>query len=99
MPGRISMISGNRGRPRGRPFRLVLALPALAALAGASPPSAAQGLHLVAVCTAEGPRLVALDGGDPAGVPGDGRERAQMACAHALCPREVLPAGKARGRT
>ncbi len=96
MPSRTSISHGNRVGRRVAPYRIVLALPALAA---ASLPAAAQDLHLVSVCTAEGVRLVALDGGDPGGVPGDERERPQMACAHALCPREILPAGKARGRT
>ncbi len=77
-------------------LRALLAVPAVLMLA-ASPLSASPShLLLVPMCTAEGPRLVPL-GDDRDRGPDDRRGHGQIACAHALCPRELLPGRKARG--
>lgn len=85
----------------GRHHALLRCLPALAALLmlTASPLSAAMPhLHLISMCTAEGPQLVLAEGEDPTRPPGDDRSHAQMGCAHALCPRATLPDRKGRSR-
>src|ERR1700754_1418568 len=75
-------------------LRVLFAFPALALLASAPLPAATPDLHLVPMCTAEGPRLVRVEGEDPLR-PRQDHDHGQMACAHALCPREILPGRKA----
>jgi hypothetical protein len=88
-------------KPAGRrigPCRAAFAFAAPLTLAAAPVAAAAPGGHLISLCTAEGPRLILLEGPDPAAPDRDRHGQAQTGCAHALCPRELLPSGKARGR-
>ena len=78
-------------------LRAALALPAVLMLATAPLSAAAPG-HLVPMCTAAGPQLVLIGGEDPAAPPADRDQRSGMTCAHALCPREILPGRKDRSR-
>lgn len=78
--------------------RALLALPALLMLAASPVAAAMPGLHLVSMCTAQGAQLVLVEGPDPTR-PADERGPAQMGCAHAVCPREILPDRKARRRS
>lgn len=78
--------------------RALPALPALLMLAAAPVAAAMPGVHLVSMCTAQGPRLVLVEGPDPSR-PADERHPAQMGCAHAVCPREILPDRQSRRRS
>ncbi len=90
-------MSGRRRSHRHiAPLRIALAMPALLMQLTAPLSAAAPGLHLIPMCTAEGPRLVAIGGEDPATPPADHDRQGGMTCAHALCPRELLPGRKAR---
>lgn len=75
-------------------LRALIAVPALLMLTAAPLAVAMPRLHLVSMCTAEGPQLVLLEGEGPTRPANERR----LSCAHALCPREILPSGKARGR-
>ena len=92
-------MAGRRTERRNAWLRVAIALPALLVLAAAPVSAAMPGLHLISICTAEGPQLVLLEGPDPASPDRDRLGHMQMACAHALCPRELLPVRKARSRT
>ena len=74
--------------------RALPTVPALMLLAAAPMAAAMPRLHLVSMCTAAGPQLVLIEGEDPTR-PADER---RLSCAHALCPREILPSAKARSR-
>jgi len=97
MPTGTSISHGIRARRRRALCRGALALPAVLTLAASPLRAAAPDVLLIPMCTAEGPQLVPV-GGDPASPPGDGSGQSQMGCAHALCPRGILPVVKARSR-
>ena len=78
--------------------RGLLALPALLMLAAAPVAATMPALHLVSMCTSAGARLVLVEGPDPTR-PADERHPAMTGCAHALCPREILPDRKSRRRS
>ncbi|HTU13295.1 MAG TPA: hypothetical protein VMG08_20570 [Allosphingosinicella sp.] len=85
------------GLRKRRLRRALPVLPALLMLAAAPVAAAMPSLHLVSLCTAEGPRLALLEGPDPAQPPDGGPD--QAGCAHALCPRGLAADRKARGRS
>jgi hypothetical protein len=78
-------------------LRVACAAPAVLMRATAPVAAAMPGLHLVSMCTAEGPRLSLVEGEDPIR-PQNRHDQGQMACAHMLCPREILPERKTRRR-